>query len=210
MSFDYKTLHAIVAELPPTMERYCPECGQSLTTLAEVPIGKPTSRPWWWVLLVVGIYLAVTSGLRALSDYQMVAHPDQLPHLTGLVNVEDGSPAKQLLPYLIGQLDRDLLVGAGGLVLVLLGLGSVARQRVMRDHPAHVGVSRAFLGWWGSAEALLISLFSLVLLLFGYLLVSELIAGETLTLALTAETASRTVDVILFTAELVAAGKPGS
>lgn len=209
MAFEYKTLHPVAAALPPAEDRYCPECGQSLTTLVRAAIDKPSSRPWCWVVLAVGIYLVVASGLRAWNDEKLVAHSQLRGSIAGPINAEDGYPAKQLLPYAVEQLDRDLVVGGGGLVLVLVGLGSVARQRLKRHHQTHIGAARMLLGVWGPAETLVVSLFSTLLLVFGYLLVSELIAGEILTRALTDETVSRTVDVILYTVDVVAAGKPG-
>jgi hypothetical protein len=207
MALDYKTLQAIVPELPPTREQYCPECRHSLTPPA-VADDRSASHPWWWASMVVGIVLIFASGLHAVNDGRLIAQPQLLRHVIGLFSVEDGSQANQVFPDATAQLDHDLLLGIGGMALVLLAFGARVRQHLVQNRSGQVGIPGILLGMWGAGEAFIVALFRGSLLVFGYLFISELLAEKTLSLGLLDRTVGRTVGVIQLIAELVGAGYP--
>jgi hypothetical protein len=200
VSFDYKSLQTVVWEPHPAEEPYCPECGQPLTLPSTAPVAQPSSGPLWsWGVIAVGIYLVVAALLRAWYDDHLVVFTRAYVSDTHLavLSAQSASAAKQLPSDTPRQLNRDLLVGAGGLALVVLGLGSGARRRLGRGHAASNGVARALLGLWGTGEALGGAAASVVLLTFGYLVESELGGGQPLALAVLTSAASRTFNVLV-------------
>jgi hypothetical protein len=209
VSFDYKSLQATIAERPPATDRYCPECGQPLAPPAAVAGASPSSGPWWsWAVIAVGVSLVVAALLRAWIDNQHVAFARAYlsdPDLAAL-DAQSGGSVIRLLGETRGQVSRDLLVGAGGVVLVGLGLGSGARRRLLPGFSTHNSISESLLGLWGAGEMLGGAMAGLVLLTFGSLVASELAGGQPLALGVLASAAGRTFDALVVVVRVVPGG----
>ncbi len=106
------------------------------------------------------------------------------------------------------QLDRELLIATMELALVLVAFTTGWRHRLIYGHHARMVPLGLLLGVWGAGEALARGLFGGALLVYGYLFVSELTAGEALSLGLLDQTVSRTFNVIRLVVQLIIAGYP--
>jgi hypothetical protein len=156
-------------------------------------------------VIAVGVYLAVAAGLRTWNDNQLVVRVRESldDAVFARQDARSGGTAKQLLMEISGQMNRDLLVGAGGAALVGLGLGSGARRRLLRSPSALKGVARALLELWGAGEALGSAVASVVVLTFGYLVASELAGGQPPALAVLARAAGRTFNALVLIVRVV-------
>jgi hypothetical protein len=153
----------------------------------------------------VGVYLAVAALLRAWIDSQHVVFTSAYlsdPYLAAL-DAQSGGSVIRLLWETRGQVNRELSVGAGGVVLVGFGLGAGARRRLLRGEPPRNSIARALRGLWGVGEALGSAAAGVVLLTFGYRVASDLAAGQPLALAVLASAAGRTFDALVLIVRVV-------
>jgi hypothetical protein len=172
MALDFKTLQAITASQPPGADVCCPECGRPWS---EPPPERPrpsSSFPWRAVLLgIVGLYLAITLGPRAVRDYPRALRDRAIVEATAEClartggqsfcapsNVApDGSTDLSLLVDRSAatrrELEVDLAATTTGVVFGLAGLGAPARRRLRaRPHRRSLSVMVAL---WGLGEAVL-------------------------------------------------------
>jgi hypothetical protein len=133
MALDYKTLQSVATNEQQHADDYCPECGRPwIDTWGEHP-RRVTSFPWRVALLgVFGLFLAITFGLRAgkiqslLPDDQTHAGPAHV-----CVSQSDGPPdCPSLMSETTHELTRDLLATAGGMAIVLVGIGALIRPHL--------------------------------------------------------------------------------
>jgi hypothetical protein len=208
MAFNLKTWPTTAASQPPDTNGYCPECGRPWRDPSSERPHPAAPLPWRAVsLAVVGLYLAVTFGLRAWEASRATEDPGRaLAHVSGCPAPSDrlGEPdclqsvaavAGQAAPALARrQVDRALAVVAAGLLAVLVGLGSLARGRV---RPGPRGwLPATLLGLWAVGEGLGLALLCLLLGGYAALLAGRLAAGGPLSWAVADQTAHRVFALI--------------
>jgi hypothetical protein len=201
MAFDYKMGSIMGKDLPIPWDRFCPECGQPLAPLSSEPSESRLTGSWWsWVVVATGLAVMIAAGWRGWSDNQRIlmlrAELADIPFARQ--DALAGGLAEQSLVDTREHLQHDLGVGAGGLLLIALGLGTGVRRGLASGSPDPSRRSDALLWLWDVGETLGISLVRVILLTFGSLIVSALVAGVPPTLALIAAAADRTLDVIIF------------
>jgi hypothetical protein len=177
MALDYKTLQAVATNERRHADDYCPECGRLWIDPLPERSRRTTSFPWRAVLVsVFGLFLAITFGLRT-GEIQSRLLNDQASvgpaHIC--VAQSDGPPdCPSLMSEITRELRRDLLATAGGVAIVLVGIGALIRPR-LRSQSAR-GTSLV-LAVWAVGETLGIVVTLQVLALYADLGIIRLSLG---------------------------------
>jgi hypothetical protein len=169
MALDYKTLQATELSQGTSAQPYCPECGRPWRELWPEHPRRSALVSWRAALLiVVGLALAITFGLRAAAAHQTEAATQRdLAELTlcldgtwsgpGCPSVQDAEDWRAIdygnVATARRQLSRALVATALGLLALGLGAASVARarRRSSASPRARSGVATA----WQAGEMLL-------------------------------------------------------
>jgi hypothetical protein len=190
MPIDYKTAQAFAAKDPSGTAPYCPECGRPWVDPAREQLQSSTPHPWRAVLLgVVGLFLAITFGLRAASF--LITGPRDCTGVRQTIEFSmDSGWTADCIPDRASPLPRDLLVMASGVTIALIGFVTLARRYVWTRQNSR-DPSRVATIWDVSQTMLALGC------LQGLALYVDLVAGRhSLGLPLTWETLDRITDEV--------------
>jgi hypothetical protein len=182
---------------------YCPECGQPLRLSAQMGEDRLTKRSWLpWHCLIVGAYIIVAFSLSPWSAGRADLCGGSA---TSIVHDTFGSVLHETCAEV--QWDHVLPRATIGATVVVVGLGSLLRRRIVNGPgPTAAGPigsstrtsgnwSSSLLGVWGLTEHAVATFVLVSLIMWGYLIAGQLLAGLPLTLGLLAQASNLSVDV---------------
>jgi hypothetical protein len=206
---------------------FCPECGQLMRAHQFDPTWSRAQRSSFWpcVLLIVGVCLAVTFGSRALTSYRSVVDTRALQQgltastsasATGTSNPDvrlaqaaDAARLREISGGATRQLDREALACALGLATIVVGLGALARPKVLRRAEQRLAPKGAdlfsgrdagippALKAWTFAESVYMSAVRVFLVVCICLTASRLIQGDPPSWILVDQALNRALDVVI-------------
>jgi hypothetical protein len=168
MALDYKTRQAMAESQPANTTSYCPECGRPWADPVPERARRATTFPWRAALLgVLGLFLAITFGQRTAVLVEAESS-------VCAVTLETPSGPGCFAHSAEGEIRSDLLGTAGGVALVLVGIGALIRPRLR----ARSSSGPSFLiDVWAVGETLWVVVSLQVLALYADLVIVRLSQG---------------------------------
>jgi hypothetical protein len=194
MATDFKTLQAMTTTQQRPADDYCPECGRPWIDPSSERSQRATFFPWRAALFgVLGFLLAITFGHRTVGlieaesyacatitrQTQMCLAPSGGPACCAPANLGPGGWTA--LRASVGQsamaereIRRDLLATAGGVAIVLVGIGALLRPRLRARSSRGMSL---VLAAWPVGESLGVVVCLLILALYADLVIIRLSHG---------------------------------
>jgi hypothetical protein len=152
-------------------------------------------------MLIVGAYLVVTFGLSATTAWRLEGHDartaSNIPHDTFGAGIGEMTTGVRWNGRIWALPRRDVPRIVIGAAVLLVGLGGLARRR----RALSIKTPSPLVNSWALTDQIAATFMSLSLVLCGYLIASQILAGSPPTLALVAQASNQTIDVWLGVAQ---------